>query len=212
MTGRRTSASPEGILVDVEGVLRVWDLAEVAEIERRYGVPVGSLEAVARAPERLGPALLGHVPDEQWRTSVAAALVPVAGDVSRAIDLAADWGARLGRVDEAAAALIAQLRAELPVGFVANATTRFELDLVLLGLADAADAIVSSARAGVAQPDAAIYQLAAGMLGVAPEGCLYVSCEAAHVAGAERVGMRGHAYHGVAALRALLSGMLLLGR
>jgi putative hydrolase of the HAD superfamily len=206
MAGQRTA---QGVLVDVEGVLRIWDPGELAAIERRYGVPSGTVEVAARAPERLAPALLGRVSDEQWRTSVAAALVPVVEDVSRVIDLVADWGARLGRVDEAAAALVAELRGEAQVAFVANATTRFELDLVLLGLADSADAILSSARAGVTQPDAGIYRLAAGMLGVAPERCLYVSTDASHVAGAERVGMKGHLYDGVAGLRARVSGMLL---
>jgi putative hydrolase of the HAD superfamily len=205
MAGLRLKA----LLVDIEGVLRIWDPGEVAAIERRYGVPEGSVEAIATAPARLGPALTGRVTDEQWRAAVAAALVPVCGDLRRAIDLVADWGARLGRVDEQAAALVADVRRQVPVAFVVNATTRFELDLVVLGLDDAADAVVSSARTGVAQPAARSYELAAGMLGVPPQRCLYVGADPSHVAGAERVGMSGHLYDGVAGLRALLSGALL---
>jgi putative hydrolase of the HAD superfamily len=200
---------PEAVLVDVEGVLRLWDAGEVAAIERRYGVPPGTVAAAAQVPERLGPALLGRIPDEQWRAHVATALVPVCGSAATAIDLVADWSARLGRVDEEAAALVAELRTQVPVGFVANATTRFELDLVVLGLADSADAVVSSARVGVTQPDAAIYELAAGLLRVPPERCLYVSVDPSHVAGAERVGMTGHLYDGLGSLRALLAGLLL---
>jgi putative hydrolase of the HAD superfamily len=203
-----SSPVPQAVLVDVEGVLRVWDAGEVAAIERRYGVPVGTVDAVALAPDRLGPALLGAVSDEQWRASVVAALVPVCGDAASAIDLVADWSARLGRVDEEAAGLVAEARTRVPVGFVVNGTTRLELDLVVLGLADAADAVVSSARVGVAEPAAAIYQLASGMLGVAPQRCLYVGADPSHVAGAERVGMTGHLYEGVGGLRKVLSGLL----
>jgi putative hydrolase of the HAD superfamily len=204
-----SSLPTQAVLVDVEGALRVWDAGEVTAIEQRYGVPAGSVDGVARAPDRLGPALLGRVPDEQWRASVVAGLLPVCGDKSKAIELVADWSARLGRVDEQAAALLAEVRRHLPVAFVVNATTRLELDLVVLGLADAADAVVSSARTGVAKPDAAIYELAAGMLGAAPERCLYVGADPSHVAGAERVGMTGHLYDGVGGLRTVLSGLLL---
>jgi putative hydrolase of the HAD superfamily len=200
---------PEAVLVDVEGVLRIWDADEVAVIERRYDVPVGTVDAVARAPERLAPALLGQVPDEQWRASVVAGLVPLCRGAARAIDLVSDWSARLGRVDERVAALLAEVRTRVPVGFLANATTRFELDLVVLGLADSADAVVNSARVGVAQPAAVIYELAAGMLGVAPQRCLYVGADPSLVAGAERVGMSGHLYDGVDRLREVLSGLLL---
>jgi putative hydrolase of the HAD superfamily len=203
------STPPQAFLFDLDGVLRVFDAGGTGEIERRYGVQEGTLDTVAYAPDMVGPALLGQIADEDWRAAVVAAMVPICGDVERAIELVADWSARLGRVDGAVADAVADIRARgIPVALVVNGTTRLELDLVVLGLIEKVDTVVNSARTGVAKPDAEIYTLAAGILGVPPEGCVYVGTSHVHVAGAERVGMKGHLYDGIAGLRSMLAERL----
>lgn len=206
------SAAPEAFLFDLDGVLRVFEAGTTAEIERRHHLAEGTVDAIAYAPDRYGPALLGHITDEEWRTSVVAALVGPAGGVSEAIEVVADWSAHVGRVDPAVAEAVAGIRARgVPVGLVVNGTTRVELDLVVLGLAEAVDAVVNSARTGVAKPDAKIYEIAAGILTARPQRCVYVGAAHQHVAGAERVGMKGHLFDGIAGLRTMLAERLPTG-
>src|SRR4051812_35894308 len=97
------SATPQAFLFDLDGVLRVFDAGGTGEIERRHGVEPGTLDAIAYAPDMVGPALLGEISDEDWRAAVVSAMVPICGDVDRAIELVADWSARLGRVNGAVA-------------------------------------------------------------------------------------------------------------
>lgn len=205
------STTPEAFLFDLDGVLRTFEPA-TSEIERRHGVEVGTVEEIAYAPERYGPALLGRITDEDWRASVVAALVPICGGAGEAIELVVDWSARVGRVDSEALEVVTGLRERgVAVGLVVNGTTRLELDLVVLGLLEAVDAVVNSARTGVAKPDAEMYEIAAGILTARPQRCVYVGSAHQHVAGAERVGMKGHLYDGVAGLRAMIAERLPTG-
>jgi epoxide hydrolase-like predicted phosphatase len=54
---------------------------------------------------------------------------------------------------------------------------------------EAFDAVVLSGREGVRKPEAAIYRLTAGRLGVDPASCVFVDDMAANVEGARDVGM-----------------------
>jgi putative hydrolase of the HAD superfamily len=201
-------SAPKGIhafLFDVDGVLRLWDGGQVAAIERGYDLEPGTLTTIAYDPDRFGPALLGRITDQDWRAAVAAALVPICGDVGKAIDCVVDWSARHGDIDPEVLDVITGLRAEgCRVGLIANATDRLRFDLVALEVAEKVDTIVDSAHEGVAKPDAGIFLRAAEILEVDPERCLYVGVRPEHVAGAERIGMKGHLYDGAAGLRAML--------
>jgi putative hydrolase of the HAD superfamily len=200
-----TSKGIKAFLFDVDGVLRLWDGRQVHAIELAYGLAPGTLTEVAYEPDRFGPALLGRITDQDWRAAVAAALVPLCGDVSKAIDCVVDWSARHGHIDVEVLDVITGLRAEgLAVGLIANATDRLRFDLVELEVAEKVDTIVDSAHEGVAKPDAGIFLRAAEILEVDPERCLYVGARPEHVAGAERTGMKGHLYDGVIGLRAML--------
>jgi putative hydrolase of the HAD superfamily len=210
-SGAPGSAAPEAFLFDLDGVLRVFGAGETAEIERRHGLAEGALDEAAYAPERYGPALVGEVSDDDWRASVVAALVPAYG-VGPAIEAVSDWSARVGRVNAEVADAVAGIRAAgVPVALVVNGTTRLELDLVVLGLAESVDAVVNSARTGVAKPDARIYEIAAGILTARPQRCVYVGAAHRYVAGAERVGMKGHLFDGIAGLRTMLAERLPTG-
>jgi putative hydrolase of the HAD superfamily len=196
------------VLLDVDGVLRVWESGQIAAIEKRYGVPAGMLTEIAYERDRFGPALLGQITDDDWRAAVAAALVPVCGDVKKAIACVVDWSARLGLIDPDVLDLVEELRGQgLTVGLIANATDRLQKDLASLRVEDKVDAIVDSAHVGVAKPDAGIFERAAEILAVQPERCLYVGARAEHVAGAERTGMMGHLYSGVPGLREMLAAL-----
>ncbi len=198
----------EAYLFDLDGVLRVWDEAGIAAVEARADLKPGRLGAVAYDLDRYGPAMLGEITDNDWRASVVGALVEdgLAPDV--AVDVVLDWSADLGRVDPEVAEIVAGIRQSGgQVALVVNSTDRLELDLVVLGLDAAVDTVVSSARTGIALPDAAMYEIAAGILAVPAPRCAYVGPHAELVAGAERIGMTGHLYDGVSGLRATVEAL-----
>lgn len=62
-----------------------------------------------------------------------------------------------------------------------------------------------SHECGIEKPDAEIYRLAALSLDAEPDRCLFVDDKPAYVAGAQAVGMKGHLFTGLEALRAALA-------
>lgn len=208
-----TDAKPDqrpfdAVLCDLDGVLRVWDEDETAALEAEYDLLPGTIAAVAFDPARLLPAVLGTMGDEEWRTSVAAAFVRSQG-IDGAADLVSRWSASIGRVDKAALALVAATRrAGVPVLIATNATTRLESDLAALGLDNAVDGIVSSARIRAVKPNSDFYLAAASRAGAPPQRCLFVDDTRANVDGAIAAGMQAVHYSGAESLRAALSPVL----
>jgi putative hydrolase of the HAD superfamily len=177
----------DAVLCDLDGVLRHWDTPDMAAFDLAYGLPAGTLATAAFA--RLPPALTGEHTDESWRAAVAADLTGACGTAARARALVAEWAAGAGRIDPVVAELLTRARRRVPVVLVTNATTRLEADLAALGVADLADAVVNSARVGVAKPDPRIYDIAAARAGVPARRCLFVDDRAENIATARALGM-----------------------
>ncbi|MEV4557130.1 HAD-IA family hydrolase [Kitasatospora sp. NPDC049285] len=190
----------EAVLCDLDGVLRIWEPLE--SVDLAYGLAPGTVAGAAFRPERLGPAITGMVTDEQWRQAVAGDLTAVCGSAAVAREVVAAWGRQASEVDEQVLALLGEARRRATVVLLSNGTTRLERDLLASGLDRAVDAVVNTARVGVAKPDPAVYRIAAERAGVAVEHCLFVDDGEKNVTAAEAVGMSGHWYRGVAGLRA----------
>ncbi|MCM2577640.1 HAD family hydrolase [Streptomyces meridianus] len=201
-----TFRSFDALLCDFDGVLRLWDPQGMPGLDRAYDLPEGTLAAAAFGPERLLPAVTGKCTDEQWRASVARELARPCGSLERARQLAAEWSALTGEVDAAVLELLAEARRRGPVVLVSNATTRLESDLELLGLTGVFDAVVSSARIGMAKPESGIYRYAAKAVDMPLGRCLFVDDAAANVEAARTQGMAGVHYRSPADLRAVLAG------
>lgn len=198
----------DALLLDLDGVLRVWDPAVTAELERRYEVPEGTLNRTAFEPDLLHRAVVGELSDDEWRRSVAAALLPTYG-IEVAADLVADWSEPRGSVDEDVRALVTRVRAAgVTVALTSNATTRLESDLDALDLTDVLDVVVSSARLRVAKPEPAFYFAAAQLAGVEVDRCLFVDDRAINVDVARAVGMQAHVYVDLADLEKTLAPVL----
>jgi putative hydrolase of the HAD superfamily len=197
----------DAVLFAVDGVLRLLAEDGVPAVERRYDLPAGALSAAIADGARLDQALSGLITDEEWRAGVAGALVPDCG-AQRAIEAVADWSADMGRVDVEALEVLRAIRKAVPVALVANGTTRLELELVMLGLADEVDVVASSARVGVPAPEPDLYTIAAGLVRAAPGRCLYVDTDGERLRGAEAAGMTVHRYVGAEQLRAELAALL----
>ncbi|WP_234346142.1 HAD family hydrolase [Streptomyces sp. NRRL F-5755] len=198
----------DAVLCDFDGVVNLWDPDGMTALDRSWGLAEGTLAAVAFEAGLLEAAVTGHLSDEQWRRRVADGLAPACGSVGRARDLVAAWSALTGRVDTEVVALLAALRGTVPVVLVSNATTRLETYLAAVGLAEAFDAVVSSARIGVAKPDPRVFTTAAGRAGAEPRRCLFVDDSPGNVTAARAVGMAGLHYRHIGQLREAVAPLL----
>jgi putative hydrolase of the HAD superfamily len=194
----------DAVLCDVDGVLRHWGDG-MAGIDRAFGLPAGTLAAAAFAPHRLQPAITGTVTDAEWRSGVATDLATACGSAQRAQSVVDAWTALPARIDPEVLDLLVTARRRVPVALLSNATSRLEDDLKALGVLDSVDVVLSSARAGVAKPDVAIYHWAAERIGVEVARCLFVDDNSLNVDGARAAGMHAVHYAGVDSLRDLLS-------
>lgn len=150
-------------------------------------------------------AVCGEIDDAAWRKAVRAALAEHGAAADAAVSA---WTALTGRVVSEMVELVAAMRPRLRTGLITNATTRVEADLRLLRLDGCFDAVISSARVGVAKPDARIFHLAAERLGHRPEECIFVDDTPGHVEGARAIGLTGILFAGAADLRARLDALL----
>lgn len=197
MTSSAIPAPFDAILCDFDGVLRQFDHTVQAEIEARYGLP---LRKTAFDPALLLPATLGHVSEAQWVESIAAAL----GGGERARLAAQEFSLVPFWVDEEVRALLARAQERVPLVLVTNAMDTLEEHIDRLGLTYFADAVVSSARVGVAKPDSRIYEIAAELAGAVPERCLFVDDRLENVTAARALGMTGVHFRSVQDLVAAL--------
>lgn len=208
MTTSKIRSGPfDAVLCDLDNVIRFYDTSRLATLERAAGVPEGTTECVAYAPEADLPLLLGEITQQQWVETIVLGL---SGQVPEA--QARELGTALAqapfRADDVVVALLRRARAHMPLVLVTNATLDLEKDLASMGLADLADHVVSSARVGVAKPDPEIYRIAAERAGVAAGRCLFVDDRPENVEAAVALGMTGLHYRRPDDLRESLGFLL----
>lgn len=196
------SARYEGIIFDLDGVIRHWGDAHLCAAEARYGV---ARELILRATFD-GPAfrdaLTGRLPAEAWHEAARASLCQMTGrDVGGAVD---EFVAYPGWIDRAMLTLVDSLRGRLRVGLLSNGTTLLERHLQLHDLDGHFDAIVNTARIGVAKPEPAAYRIAAERLGVAPGACIFIDDVPVNITGACAAGLTAILFTGLQPLRAEL--------
>ncbi|MFC7355655.1 MULTISPECIES: HAD-IA family hydrolase [Streptomyces] len=193
----------DAVLCDLDNVVRFYDTAPLAALERAAGLPEGATTEVAYAPEVDLPLLLGRITPAAWVEAIAAGLTERVG-ADRARELGRALADAPFRADEEVVALLRRARTHVPLVLVTNATLQLDDDLALLGLTDLADAVVSSAVEQVAKPDPAIYRIAAERAGVPAARCLFVDDRQENVDAAVALGMTGVLFREPADLRAAL--------
>jgi putative hydrolase of the HAD superfamily len=190
VTGRER---PSALLVDLDGVLRLWDPEFTAGVERRYGLAPGALLTAGLAPDRLRAVITGRLTRADWQAEIGAAV--------GCPEAVAEWATFRGTVDQDVLGLIRQVRAAgRPVALATNATEAERQDLASLGLLDELDAVVNSAELGVAKPAPEFYAAACTAVGVPPRGCLLVDDTDRNVRGARAAGLAAHRWTGPADL------------
>jgi putative hydrolase of the HAD superfamily len=195
------------LLVDFDGVLRRWDPAVAAGVEREYGLTEGVLSEIAMSWGLLQPVLTGQVSHAQWMTSVAEALTPSVG-AERARAAVEEWQRYRGEVDPEVLGFVRQVReAGVRVGLGTNATDQLDADLATLGLTDEFDAVVNSSVVGVNKPAKEYFQAACEALETPPSRVLFVDDEDRAVAGARVAGLSAHRWTGPNDLRYLRAAL-----
>ena len=183
-----TRDRPLALLIDLDGVLRVFDSSLPAAIERRHGLPGGALMRSAFTWGRISPALVGAETHAAWLESIVADLAPVAGGPELARAAVDEWQADRGVVVPEVLDLIREVRAaRIPVGLATNATDRLDADLDKLGLSHEFDVVVNSSVIGTYKPTKGFFDAACKALQHPPALCLFVDDDDRHVRGARAV-------------------------
>jgi putative hydrolase of the HAD superfamily len=171
----------------LDGVLRRWDPAVPATVERSYGLSPGTLLGTAMQWDLYRPAVAGELTDAQWMAAVAERL-PLAPD--RAAAAVAEWQRHRGEVDSDVLAFVRHVRAAgRPVGLATNATDRLRDDLATLGLTGELDVVVSSWEIGIHKPAPEFFARASAAVELEPPWVLFVDDDDRAVRGARAAGM-----------------------
>jgi putative hydrolase of the HAD superfamily len=192
----------EGLIVDLDGVIRHWDPSYYEEAEEHLGIPLGTITSVAFADERLARAMDGRTSFADWCAEIGSEVAGLHG-VDAAL-VAETWAEAGWRIDESVLELLSEARQVVPVALLSNASTNLLEDLERSGITAAFDAIVGSAHLGAAKPSEAAFHAAAGALGVPFARCLFVDDTAGHVEAARRLGARAEVFTDVEELAELL--------
>jgi putative hydrolase of the HAD superfamily len=190
------------LLVDLDGVLRRFDPAVAAGVEREYGLSEGVLAEIATQWGRLQPALTGRVTHAEWTASVADALTPSVGDPGRARAAVEQWQRHRGEVDPEVLAFVREVRAAgVRVGLAGDGTDILDADLAALGLTDEVDVVVNSSVVGFNKPAKEYFEAACAALETPPARVLLVDDEDRAVSGARAAGLSAYRWTGPAGLR-----------
>jgi putative hydrolase of the HAD superfamily len=198
----------KALLLDFDGVLRRWDPAVAADVEREYGLSEGVLTEIAMQWGRLQPVLTGQVSHADWVSSVADALAEPAGGPDRARAAVEQWQRYRGEVDTEVLDFVREVRAAgIPVALGTNATDLLDADLAALGLVGEFDVVVNSSTLGVHKPAPEYFQAACQALATPPARVLFVDDEDWAVRGARSAGLSAHRWGGHADLRYLRAAL-----
>ncbi len=187
------------ILFDFDGVVRAWDWGKEGEMESQFGLPVGTLQAIAFEPGLLGKAVRGEITDEAWRAEVRRSICAQHGE--KACGVVEQWAASAGAVNKEVLAIAGALRPRFRIGLLTNGTTRLARDMEQLGLVGRFDEVINSADTKVEKPTARAYAVAAERMGFPAAQCLLIDDSTKHVAGAKSAGMDAILFEGVGKLR-----------
>jgi putative hydrolase of the HAD superfamily len=190
-----TSVGCQALLIDFDGVLRVWPVRDTP-IDR-------VLHQVAFEPGLLMQAVTGKMPDEHWRGEIARRLsehFPEAEAVA-AVDR---WSQPAGSIDSEVLGLLTAARERVRLVLVTNATSRLDADLDALGLHDFFHAVANSSVIGAAKPHREFFAAALSLAGVSPGESLFIDDSSANVTGAEALGIRSQLFKGHHSLREFL--------
>jgi putative hydrolase of the HAD superfamily len=178
---------PRALLIDLDGVVRLWDPAPAVAVEAKYALEPGVLLRTAMTWDIYRPAVAGEITDAEWMRLVAMRLPLPADDAAAAV---AEWQTHRGYVDDEVLAFVRDVRAAgLPVALATNATDRLRDDLDMLGLTGEFDTIVSSWELKIHKPAPEFFERACAALDLEPHWVLFVDDDDRAIRGARASGL-----------------------
>ena len=182
------------LVLDLDGVIRHFDPADVGDVERRHGLEAGSLLRTAFEPELLVPATTGELSRPEWAAAV--------GDRLGAPQAAAEWESLGATVDWEVIEIVRLLRAAgTPVAVLTNGTSGIAEELQQLGIADEFDTVFNSYDIGFAKPDHRVFHHVLDRLRVPPHEMCYLDDTLGHVTSALELRIDARHYSGIATLK-----------
>lgn len=182
------------LLIDLDGVLRLWDPKAAEAVESRYGLTPGVLLETAMTWDIYRPAVAGEIDDADWMRLIAMRLPLGEADATAAV---AEWQQHRGYVDDEVLAFVREVRAAgRPVGLVTNATDRLRGDLDALGLAGEFDAVVSSWEIKIHKPAPDFFARACAAVGQEPPWVLFVDDDDRAIRGARAAKLLAYRWTG----------------
>jgi putative hydrolase of the HAD superfamily len=189
------------LLLDLDGVLRVFDPAAVAAVERRHGLSDGAILRSVLNWSRLRPAVAGEISHSTWLESIVAELSDGAGGARRAWSAVKEWYADRGTVVPEALDFVRRVRsAGIPVGLATNATSTLDDELQTLGLAGEFDVVINSSVIGYPKPMREFFTTACVAVRTEPPRCFFVDDLDRNVRGARVAGLSAFRWTGPADL------------
>ncbi|MDQ1031458.1 HAD superfamily hydrolase (TIGR01509 family) [Streptomyces umbrinus] len=194
-----------GVLVDLDGVVRLWKNRSAATAALACGLPEQAVRRVAYG----GVFDLAHhgiLTHEEWVAAVRADLIAQFGpEGGRAADL---WAADRGEPDPQMVALLRRARsAGLVTGVLTNNTTVVAADLTLHELDGLFGHVANSAALGVTKPSPAAYHQALAFMDLPAQDVAFTDDSATNVAAALHVGLRADHYTSADAFEKFLAGL-----
>ncbi len=187
----------QALLIDLDGVVRIFDPTVSQGVEERYGLPQGILTKVAFEPMRLRPAITGQISHDEWMAEVAREIGRSLDDEARAQAAVQEWNTYRGQVDQAVLDFVREVRrAGIRVGLATNATDWLEADLERLGLVGEFDAVINSSVVGYIKPSRDFFRAACLAVQAEPKVTLFVDDTDRNVLGARAADLSAYRYNG----------------
>ncbi|TFV99905.1 HAD family hydrolase [Leifsonia flava] len=182
------------VLFDLDGVIRHFDPDNVADIEHKHGLAIGSIEGVAFATPLVEEVTTGRITRADWVRQVS----ELVGNVSAA----EEWGVQPAVLDEAVLDLSDEVRSlGLRTAVLTNGTDTIPDEVAALGIASRFDAIFNSADIGFVKPDVRAFGHVLDALSVTGAEVFFTDDSASKLKGADSLLMRTHLFEGVGDLR-----------
>lgn len=152
------------VLFDLDGVIRHFDSAHTADVERRHGLDAGETFRVAFAPAVLDLVTTGRITRRARVAHVGAEL-----DNAQAAE---EWSGQPTRLDEGTPALVGELRAAgIRTAILRNGTDTIPAEVADMGIGEHFEAVFNSGEIGWMKPDVRAFQHVLDALELAPAGC-----------------------------------------
>ena len=195
------------VLLDLDGVIRHFDPDHVAGVERRHGLPPGSLVTAAFEFALLNQVITGRITRVRWIDQIGLAVsCPAAAEEW----LAGRGGTQRGEIDWELVELVDQLRASgIAVAILTNGTDTIPEEMGGLGLSQRFDGIFNSAQIGFAKPDRRVFESVCRSLGVQPSAVFFTDDSPSKLTGANEIGMTTRTFIDLPTFRRHLSELLL---